>query len=139
MDSKTRLQSAITLQQPDRTPILGGWLAAPGYIQHLTGCSEYEYWFDPLHWSIEAEHILGSDGLVDIFKPIHRGEYRCVDGQVLEKRDSFDLDDVIAWIDSLPDALDLRENYALATTSIHPDSMALLASVSKDFETAYQN
>lgn len=128
---------AFNLQQPDRPPILGGWLAAPEYIQRLTGCSEEAYWADPFAWGLQAERVLGSDGVIDIFKPVRQGEYRCVDGQVLEKRAGYDLDFVQAWIHSLPDADDMETNFTLAETTIHPDTSAELT-IEADEESVYQ-
>ena len=102
MDKKTRLTKAFDLEVPDRPPILGGWLAAPDHIQSLTGCSDDDYWADPFHWGVEAERRLGSDGVIGIFEPISRGEYRIVDGQAMEERDHMPLEDVLADIESLP-------------------------------------
>ena len=79
MEKIERLTRAFDLELPDRPPILGGWLAAPEHIQALTGCSEDDYWADPFHWGLEAERVLGSDGVINIHEPISRGEYRIVD------------------------------------------------------------
>jgi len=102
MDKKTRLETTFNLEIPDRPPIMGGWLAAPNHIQTLTGCSEDEYWDDPYSWGVKAEQVLGSDGVIDIFAPVTRGEFRIVDGQIMEERDHMPLDAVLADIDSLP-------------------------------------
>jgi hypothetical protein len=111
VDKKTRLTKAFDLDLPDRPPILGGWLAAPEHIQALTGCSDDAYWSDPFHWGLEAERALGSDGVVTIFTPIARGSYRCVDGQVLERRAAYTVDSVMAEIDALPDPDQVVESY----------------------------
>lgn len=102
MDKKTRLETAFNLENPDRPPILGGWLAAPNHIQTITGCSEDEYWDDPFSWGVNAEQILGSDGVIDIFEPVTRGEFRIVDGQIMEERDHMTMEVVLANIESLP-------------------------------------
>ena len=103
MDKKTRLTKAFDLELPDRPPILGGWLAAPEHIQALTGCSEDAYWADPFYWGLEAERALGSDGVVTVFVPIARGAYRCVDGQVLERRAAHTVESLLAEIEAMPD------------------------------------
>lgn len=123
MDKKTRLKKAFDLEQPDRPPILGGWLAAPGYIQALTGCSEDEYWADPFRWGLEAERVLGSDGVIGIFEPIGRGEYRCVDGQVLRERAAHTLEGIVAWIEALPDPKEVETNFALARLTDLPETL----------------
>ena len=102
MDKKTRLTKTFDLALADRPPIMGGWLAAPNHIQTLTGCSEDEYWDAPFAWGVKAEQKLGSDGVIDIFAPVTRGEFRVVDGQIMEERDSMSLETVLADIDSLP-------------------------------------
>ena len=118
MDKRTRLTKAFDLELPDRPPIMGGWLAAPNHIQTLTGCSEDEYWDDPFAWGVKAEQILGSDGVVGIFEPVSRGEYRIVDGQIMEERDHMPLEAVLADIEALPtsqeqfDAFDEERAYS---------------------------
>ncbi|MBD3184531.1 hypothetical protein GF312_19770, partial [Candidatus Poribacteria bacterium] len=52
-----RLEAAFALEEPDHTPILGGWLACPEYIIELTGATEDEYWADPVGVSIKAYDI----------------------------------------------------------------------------------
>jgi hypothetical protein len=111
MDKRTRLETAFDLQLPDRPPILGGWLAAPEHIQSLTGCSDDAYWGDPFYWGLEAERVLGSDGVVTIFQPIARGGYRCVDGQVLERRAAYTVEAVLAEIEAMPDPAQVEASF----------------------------
>ncbi len=111
MDKKTRLATAFDLELPDRPPILGGWLAAPNHIQTLTGCSEDDYWSDPFHWGLEAERVLGSDGVVTIFEPLARGSYRCVDGQTLEMRAAYTVDAVLDEIRSMPEPDEVEDQF----------------------------
>lgn len=119
MDNKQRLESAFNLVNPDRPPIMGGWLAAPEHIQTLTGCSDDEYWANPFSWGVKAEQILGSDGVIDIFAPVTRGEFRIIDGQIMEERDHMSMETVLADIDALPtceeqlDAFDEASAYAI--------------------------
>lgn len=111
MDKKTRLATVFDLHLPDRPPILGGWLAAPESIWALTGCSEDEYWSDPFYWGLQAEHVLGSDGVITIFVPIARGAYRCVDGQVLEARAAYTVESVLAEIAAMPDPQEVEATF----------------------------
>ncbi len=111
MKKKERLTKAFNLELPDRPPILGGWMAAPGHIQTLTGCSEDAYWADPFHWGLEVERVLGSDGVITIFEPISRGEYRCVDGQVLERRAAHTMESVLETIKALPEREEQEANF----------------------------
>ena len=111
MNSIERLFAAFDLIQPDRPPILGGWLAAPEHIQALTGCSEDDYWSDPFYWGMEAERALGSDGVIGIFEPVARGAYRCVDGHVLEHRAEYDMERVLSEIAALPEPEEMRAGF----------------------------
>lgn len=101
MNSQERLQEAFSLGQPDRPPILGGWLASPEHIWKLVGCSEDEYWDDTFYWGLEAERALGSDGIVGVFEPVARGAYRCVDGSMLEHWAESSVEGVLEYIDNL--------------------------------------
>ena len=111
MDKITRLRRAFELELPDRPPILGGWLAAPDHIQTLTGCSEDAYWSDPFHWGLEAERVLGSDGVVTVFEPIARGSYRCMDGRVIEERAAYTVDKMLTEIDALPSPEEMEASF----------------------------
>lgn len=112
MDSTlSRLKTAFSLQKPDRPPILGGWLAAPNHVQALTGCSEQQYYDDPYHWGIAAEHILGSDGLVDVFKPVSRGEYRIVNHDTLDQRARYNIEIMLEEIRKKPDIDQIKADF----------------------------
>lgn len=112
MDSATaRLKTAFALQKPDRPPILGGWFAAPNHVQTLTGCTEDQYYDDPYHWGIKAEHILGSDGLVGVFEPASRGEYRIVDHDTLDKRARYTIETMLEEIQQKPDLDEIKASF----------------------------
>lgn len=111
MTRRERIEKAFNLEQPDRPPILGGWLAAPNHIQVLAGCSEDEYWDDPVQWGIEAERVLGSDGIVGVFVPVARGAYRCVDHSVMERRAEHTEESVLAHIELLNSPEKTREGF----------------------------
>lgn len=79
MTPRQRLDAVFSLQTPDRTPTLGGWIADPEAVFKIAGASEDDYYNDIEGVSIRAYQNLGCDGLVGIFKPIARGAYRNVD------------------------------------------------------------
>lgn len=111
MNKKERLSKTFDGELTDRPPILGGWLAAPDYIQTLTGCRREEYWADPIYWGLEAEQVLGSDGVITVFVPVSEGEYRCVDQQVLDRRSRYDVDGVLADIAARPDVAEIQARF----------------------------
>ena len=103
ISKRQRLETAFALEDPDRTPILGGWLACPEYIMELTGATSDEYWSDPTEVSIQAYDYLGMDGLISIFVPRNRNDFRCVDSMSYSKADTgMSLEDAIAEIDAMP-------------------------------------
>jgi hypothetical protein len=108
MNKHERILNTIAMQATDRPPILGGWLAAPNHVQSLTGCSEDEYYADPYRWAIAAEHALGSDGLIDIYRPTSREEFRIMDHAVLERRAAHNLETLRAEIRAKTDLEQIR-------------------------------
>ncbi len=103
MTSKERLEAAFTLKKPDRTPILGGWIACPEHIMTITRTTEDQYWRDPQGVSIRAYEILGTDGLANILVPKERGSYRIVDQHSYAHSDSGkSLEDTVSEIEAMP-------------------------------------
>lgn len=109
MKSKERLNAAFNLQQPDRPPILGGWLAAPKTVQALSGRSDDEYWLDPDGVTIEAEKVLGSDGMITVIVPTNREDFRIMDAHTLEERARYNsIDMVLDEIAAMPEPDEVR-------------------------------
>jgi hypothetical protein len=103
MDKKARLLTTFDLRRPDRPPVLGGWLYAPDTIRQIAGCSEDDYYARPLYWGIEAERLLGSDGMMGVFAPQRRGRWCIVDHDTLDTRAAYTIEAILADIASLPD------------------------------------
>jgi len=103
MTPKERLDAVFALKTPDRTPVLGGWIACPSHIMEITGVDEDAYWADPKGVSIRAYQLLGADGLSDVFVPVSRDDYRCVDHTSYAQSDKgVSLEDAVAEIDAMP-------------------------------------
>lgn len=114
MNKRERLEAAFSLKKPDRTPILGGWIACPEHIMKLTGTTEDQYWKDPQGVSIDAYNILGTDGLIDIIVPKERGSYRIVDQHSYAHSDSGKtLEEVAAEIDVMPSPEKIESDFNL--------------------------
>ena len=97
------MQAAFALENPDRTPVLGGWLACPEYIMETAHATIDEYWADPVGVSINAYQCLGMDGLADVFVPRNRDDFRCVDRTSYSMAATeMSLDQAVADIDSMP-------------------------------------
>ncbi|TVQ40905.1 MAG: hypothetical protein EA384_01730 [Spirochaetaceae bacterium] len=103
MTEKERLDAVFSLSPPDRTPVLGGWIACPDHIMQITGVDEDAYWNDPQGISLRAYQSLGTDGLVGVFVPTSRDGYRCVDHTNYARSDKgASLEDTVAEIDAMP-------------------------------------
>jgi hypothetical protein len=103
MSKIERLEAAFSLRETDRTPILGGWLACPEYIMELTGKTSEEYWKDPVGVSIRAYEILEMDGLIGVFVPRNREDFRCVDNNSYTRAIiSMSLEQAVSEIDAMP-------------------------------------
>ena len=103
MSKRERLEASFALKEPDRTSILGGWIACPEYIMELAGATADEYWADPMGVSIRAYEHLEMDGLIGVFVPRNRDDFRCVDNTSYAKADTgMSLEQAVAKIDTMP-------------------------------------
>ncbi len=103
MKNRERLEAAFALEEPDRTPILGGWLACPEYIIELAGSTMDEYWADPVGVSIQAYELLDMDGLIGVFVPRNQDDFRCVDQSSYSRAiTGMSLEQAVAEIDAMP-------------------------------------
>jgi len=112
MTPRQRLDAAFDLEQPDRTPILGGWIACPEHIMALAGATEDEYWQDPWQVSVRAYKALGSDGLITCFVPRGREDFRCVDRDSYQKADvGLTLQEALERIDAMPTPEEIERDF----------------------------
>ncbi len=100
---RERLDAVFAFQRPDRTPVLGGWIACPEHIMKIAGVDEETYWAEPREVSFEAYRQLGTDGLLAIVTPLRRGDYRIVDRDSYARSDKGrSLAEALAEIDAMP-------------------------------------
>ncbi len=112
MKPRERLETAFRLQEPDRTPILGGWIACPEHIATLAGVDESAYWDDPVSVSLDAYRALGSDGLIGVFVPRKRDDFRCVDHETYQKAVSvLSLQEALDRVDAMPEADEIEDSF----------------------------
>jgi hypothetical protein len=112
MNKRERIEAALALREPDRTPILGGWIASPDHMMDLAGVSAEEYWAEPVDVSIRAYEALGSDGLVDVFVPKHRDDFRCVDHDTYKSAEgTMTLEETVEHIEGLPSAEQVEREF----------------------------
>lgn len=112
MSQVERLATVFSGGAPDRTPVLGGWIACPAHICALAGASLEQYWADPVAVSIRAYRVLQMDGLIDIFVPPVANDYRCVDASsYAAAQKGSTLEEAIAQIDAMPSPEKVEESF----------------------------
>lgn len=112
MTSRERLETVFQGKTPDRTPTIGGWLACPESICALTSITLDEYWEDPIKHSVRAYKNLGVDGLIDIFVPKSRQDYRFIDGSNYIKSEmNMNLQDTVEKIDNMLSPESIEANF----------------------------
>lgn len=112
MTPRQRLDAAFDLKETDRTPILGGWIACPEHICALAGATAEEFWADTWQVSLRAYRALGSDGLIGIFVPRGREDFRCVDHDSYQKaRTGLSLQEACEQIDAMPSAEQVEADF----------------------------
>ena len=116
MSPRARLEAVFAGRAPDRTPILGGWIACPEHICTLAGASQEAYWADPIGVSIRAYRALAMDGLIGIFVPKSPADFRCVDASsYFHAQPDLTLQDALATIDAMPSAQAIEGEFDLAS------------------------
>ena len=119
MDKRQRLENAFAGEMIDRTPVLSGWLACPEHICTLCGIDLDTYWSDPKKHSIQAYKNLGVDGLIDIYVPQSKDDYRIVDAGNFRKADmGLDLDNILEEIEDAPDGDEIEAVFDFDTEYI---------------------
>jgi len=125
MTSLERLEAIFSLKSPDQTPTLGGWIACPEHIMALAGVNQDEYWADPTGVSIRAYEALQVDGLVQVYVPKNRDDYRCTDHESFSRSDTgMSLEEAVAQVDAMPgpeemeNRHDFEEAYAKRRASL---------------------
>ena len=114
MTCRDRLATVFAGGEPDRTPILGGWIACPDHICALARASTDEYWADPSRVSIRAYRDLDTDGLVALFVPKAPSDFRCVDrDSYAHAQSGLSLEEALERIDSMPEPETIESEFDL--------------------------
>lgn len=112
MTSRARVEAALALRTPDRTPVLDGWIACPPYLIELAGATHEAYVADPFGVSVRAYEALGADGLLAMFIPRDLSEYCCVDQETYQKADrGLTYEEVCAQIDAMPSPETIEDEF----------------------------
>ena len=114
LSPRERLDTVFDLRQPDRTPVLGGWIAWPKHIMAIARVDADTYWADPQAVSIDAYRRLGTDGLISIFVPANRKGFRNVNAETYAHADTGQsLEDAVAEIDAMDGAEQIAAGFDL--------------------------
>ena len=112
MTKRERIEEALSLGEPDRIPVLGGWIAAPEHIMSLADVGRDEYWEDPDAVTLKAYNVLGSDGLVGVFVPKNRDDFRCVDHETYKSAGGgMGLQETVDLINELPSPEEVESRF----------------------------
>lgn len=112
MSRRERLECVFAGGIPDRTPVLGGWIACPEHIRALAGAGVEEYWADPVGVSIRAYDHLGVDGLMGVFVPPSDDEFRIVNADsYFHARTGLTLEVALDEIDAMPSAVAVEAEF----------------------------
>ena len=100
MTKQDRLEATFALKETDKTPVIGGWIACPAHIMELVGVDEKTYWDDPVSISAEAYRTLDVDGVIGVFVPRNRDDFRSVDASSYQSaHGSMSFEEACEWID----------------------------------------
>lgn len=114
MTSRERIEAVFSRERPDRTPVLGGWIANPDHICSLTGIDLDTYWSNPESYSLDAYRELGVDGLLGNFVPKKRGDFRGVDAETcFSARSDMGPEDAMEFVERLPEPSQIIESFDL--------------------------
>ena len=128
-----RLEAVFAGRKPDHTPILGGWIASPDHISAITGISLEQYWENPVEASIVAYEKLGTDGLIDIYVPRDKDDFRCVDEHTYQRAViDLSINEVLARIEDMPTPEEMERGFDFA--GAYEEFQALLKTRQKQFK-----
>ncbi|MCL5073824.1 MAG: hypothetical protein M1308_23470 [Actinobacteria bacterium] len=102
MTSKERLSRVFNGLQPDRTPILGGWIRYNDHIIRLANASIDEYKSNPIEVSIKAYQNIKADGLIGLTIPTNIDGYRSIDHENYTRSEMMTFEECIEQIDLIP-------------------------------------
>ena len=112
MGKRARLDAVFAGKYPDRPPVLGGWIAAPGLLLQITGKKPEDYNKDPIKIAVEAYKILEMDGLINIFTTPNVDVYRCVDNNSYINADrGMSFDEAARKAEELPNAEEYEKSF----------------------------
>jgi len=110
MNGYERALRTFRLEETDCVPTWGGWVASESFFEYVTG---KRFWDDPHGIAIEAYRELEVDILVQsMYLPASPEDWRKHTVEVIEGAEDYrSAEDVIAYIDSLPDAGELEAGF----------------------------
>jgi len=102
---RERIETTLAFEQPDRVPLLGGWLLGDELQQAIAGVGAEEYWRDPARYVVATERALGVDAMIALRVPRWPGEYRGEESKELfeqYKTKYQSPEDVLTFVRALP-------------------------------------
>ena len=104
MEKRQRLDAVFSGKQPDRPPVLGGWIAHPEALLEIAGASADEYRQNPQDVALRAYKKLDHDGLIGVFTTNDVDVYRCVNENSYIKSDNgMSFEEAAERVENLPE------------------------------------
>ena len=135
MNSWQRLETVFAGKQPDKLPVLGGWIADMKALIQISGATNEEFLENPKRTAISAYQKLNVDGLIDIWTTSQVEEYRNLDiNSYIHAAGDMDFEDFVEHVRAMPepekweDMLNFDEAYEafktdlLAVKALFPES-----------------
>jgi len=110
MEKRQRIDTVFAGNLPDRPPMLGGWIASPEALLHITGRTENDYNTNPRDVALEAYKKLEMDGLIGIFTTRSVDEYR---NGYIKADNGLSFEEVVRQVEEMPEAEEYEKTFNL--------------------------
>jgi len=116
MTRKERIIRMMNFENPDRPPILGGFIVCGKHYQDITSISEDRFFTEPSKYAILAYHELEVDGLILLRLPPGKEGHFQYRGMTKDNFHSYKQrynspEDVLAYVESLPSPQEALKNF----------------------------
>ncbi|MCL2708029.1 MAG: hypothetical protein FWF03_02815 [Defluviitaleaceae bacterium] len=112
MTKRQRLDTVFAGGAPDRTPVLGGWIASRDLILGVTGKTSEDYRENAEEVTLEAYRLLGMDGLIGLFTTQSEDGYRTTNRDNYLKADTgMSFEECVRKVEELPSASETEKNF----------------------------
>lgn len=110
LSPQERLTRALSFQEVDRIPTIGGWIGGARVLAEIAGCTPEQYLEDPAGSAAAAHRALGVDGIISPIVPAALDQVRT--GAVLDsEHEGVEPEDLVDYAEGLPDPESVRRGF----------------------------